>query len=317
MGNFTKPWEWEYESYFGNFTLPEPWEWPSEDYRNWVVKNVLNGLATAFGLLANGLLLGLLSRAPPLRTVSNMFLLQRAVADVLVLMVVPFIIYANIHHYYDEFSPPMCTALSIVVHGAMMASHMFLMLFTVDSYLASRPQRHTLARRRKVLRVTSAAAWLLAPVSGAAAFFIFIRPVSAHCYFHQASLAFQMHDFVFRLGVPLVVVWVFVAMTRCCRPAEPSSQDKPEGGEGAPSRQLLLGLAASFTVILVFIWIGVFQGYRLLFIDSMIPVIAFTLPYLEKVVNPILVICLSEGLRQSVAGRLPVRRSASLPLQEL
>ncbi|XP_050721576.1 somatostatin receptor type 5-like [Eriocheir sinensis] len=300
----------DYEDYYDhNFT--QPWEWPSEDYRNWVMKNVLNGLATAFGLLANGLLLGLLSRAPPLRTVSNMFLLQRAVADVLVLMVVPFIIYANIHHYYDEFSPPLCTALSIVLHGAMMASHMFLMLFTVDSYLASRPQRHTLARRRKVLRVTSAAAWLLAPVYGVAVYFKYSRSMPRNnCFFREALLALQTHYLVFRVFVPLVVVWVFLVMACCCRPAQP----KTERGEGVPIPQLLLGLAATFTVIR---FLDVFLAFRLIFVHSVIHVIAFTLPYLEKVVNPILVICLSEGLRQSVAGRLPVRRSASLPLQEL
>ncbi|XP_050721203.1 neuropeptides B/W receptor type 1-like [Eriocheir sinensis] len=301
MGNFTEPWEWE---------------WDSEYYRKWLVDNVLNGLATALGLLANGFLLGLLSRAPPLRTVSNMFLLQRAVADVLVLMVVPFIIYANIwiHHDGEEFSPPLCTALSIVMHGAIMASHMFLMLFTVDSYLASRPQRHTLARRRKLLRVTSAAAWLLAAVYGVAAFFIYKRYMHGHCFFHKAL---QVHDLVFRLGVPLLVVWVFVVLARCRCTAEAASQAKPEGGEGAPSRLLQLGLAASFTVIRALFWLGVFRTYEFIFVASMIHVIAFTVPYLEKVVNPILVICLSEGLRQSVAGRLPVRRSASLPLQEL
>lgn len=306
----------DYDDYY-NHNFTQPWEWEdSESYREWMTENVLNGSAVALGLLANGLLLGLLSRTSLLRTVSNMYLLQRAVADVLVLMVVPFVIHANIYyHYHDEFSKPLCTALTMAMHGATMASHVFLMLFTVDSYLASRPQRHTLARRRKVLRVTSAAAWLLAAVYGVTIYFNYSGDRSVHCYLREATHLFMTHNLVFRLGMPLVVVWVFVVMALCQGTANPGTQPVPEEGERAPSLQLQLGLAATFTVIR---FLFLFLAYKSLSVHSGIPIIAYTLPNLEKVVNPILVICLLEGLRKTVArGWLPVHRSASLPLQEL
>lgn len=100
-------------------------------------------------------------------------------------------------------------------------------------------------------------------------------------------------------------------MTLCRRPAKPSSQPREEGeANGNPNRRLLLGLAISFTVVRALLWLGLIPDLGL------ITVITNALPNLEKAVNSILVLSLSKGLQQELAGWLPVRRSTSLPLQD-
>ncbi|XP_050721205.1 neuropeptides B/W receptor type 1-like [Eriocheir sinensis] len=314
--NTSAAWESLELGHDGNITVEE-----YEYYYVWPVTlwSVLQGLPAAVGLLANTILLVLFATSPRQRTVSNIFLLQRAVADVLSLsMMVVFI--ALRESRIVKYSPGLCTTLSVVKHVGTEAALVLFILFTMDSYLASRPQHHTLPYRNKVMGLTSAAAWLMAAAVGLAAYFLTYVDDDGGCnvgpffgmFTHYYLRSVEMFVSVM---VPLVVVWVFVSLSLPPTPAMP----KGDGHEG-PNRRLLLGLASTFTVLHGLYWLVVFLGFVLPFHARpfyIIEAIAFSLPVLNEAINPILVICLTEGLRQKVAGWLPARHSDSLPLQDL
>lgn len=298
--NVAAPWEDEYESLIKR------------------VFSVLQCLMVAAGLLANTLLLVLFAASPRQRTVPNMFLLQRAVAEMLFFIVVVATVVISSGDL--NFSVDLCSIVRFVLYMGVVGSLMFLMLFTVDSYLASRPQHHTLSYRRKVMRLTSGAAWLLAAAEGFASYFF------AYSVYHEEKLVCVFGPFfesrllqltinaITQAVVPLVVVWVFVSLALLPRPAVPNREEGQEG----PNRHLLLGLAVTFTMLHGVFWATVVLDDALI-ISRMIDIV-YLLPFVERSMSPILVICLSEGLQQKVAGWFAccsARRSNPLPLQQL
>lgn len=314
--NTSVAWESLEYDYSGNVTVEE-----YEYYHAWPVtlSMVVRGLAIAAGLLANTFLLVLFAMSPRQRTVSSTFLLQRAVADVLSLTSLVF--FLAIGQSGDKHHPALCTGPSVTIHVATVASPVLFLLFTLDSYLASRPQHHTLPHRRRVMQLTSAAAWLLSGAVGIAAYFLTHTDDGGRCNvgpFYQSFAEYptKLLELCVLLLVPLVVMWVFVSMS--LPPPSPVTP-KAEGLEGL-NRRLLLGLAATFTVLHGLYWLVTFISFVLPYHARpfyIIEVISYSLPIYNEAINPILVICLTKGLRQRVAGWLPRRHSGSLPLQDL
>uniref|UniRef100_A0A0N7ZC28 G-protein coupled receptors family 1 profile domain-containing protein n=1 Tax=Scylla olivacea TaxID=85551 RepID=A0A0N7ZC28_SCYOL len=311
----------EYDEYkYSNYSYTDSWEEDDYHYPP-LIRTVLMSLTTAIALLANVLLLVVLCSAPSLlNTTSNVIFLQRAIADLFSSIAMVFFTVGTTG--VDIIVTGTCITFSVIIHVGTVASIEFLMAFAMDSYLAAYPQHHPPPSRRKTLRMTSALAWVLAAAAGIAAI-VFTEASGRMCFlgpfFQSWNVYIKALELVVMLVVPLTVTWVFVSMALLPLPNS-SSAEAREPGEKGPNRSLMLGLTSTFTVAYCLYWIFeivIFSGYYGSWLLNLYYIIV-TLPTLSEAVNPILVICLTEDLRQKVAGWLPSRRhSTSLPLGEL
>ncbi|MPC84996.1 hypothetical protein E2C01_079754 [Portunus trituberculatus] len=310
----------EYDDYnYNNYT--DTWEEVDYYYSPSLTRSVLLYLVSAIALLANAFLLVVLCTAPSrLSTTSNVIFLQRAIADLFSSIAIVFFT-AGLDVPVIVVSGT-CFTFSVMIHVGSVASNVLLMAFTVDSYLAANPQQYTHLLRRNTMRMASALVWGLAAAAGIAAI-IFTTMLRRGCFpgpfFSTYNLLVKAIEVFVMYLVPLIVTWVLVSVALPPRPNS-FSAETTEQGEKGPNRSLMLALTSIFTVTHGLYWIFeivVYFGYiggRFIIIYYFI----LTLPTVGEALSPILVIYLTENLKQKVAGWLPSsRHSSSLPLGEL
>ena len=296
----------------------------TEEYNpSWVtiLSLVLQSPALVAGLLANILLLVVFATSPRLITGPNVLFLQRAIVDLLFLFCVPQFMHFKATGIV-QIGVARCKALSIVVQGTTVGTLVFLMAYTLDGYLAANSRQHSAVFRRKARGITSAASWVLAVAVGIAASVLTHLDNDGQCklspIYYNGGIVVATIQMFFLFLVPLVVVWVFVGLTLNPRHSEIRADPEAMKDEG-PNRKLLLGLASTFTVLQGVYWIVFLLSAIFYTLEAFITLdIASSLSTYGEALNPILVIYLSEELRQTVAGWLPFRRSStSVPLQDM
>ncbi|MPC14752.1 hypothetical protein E2C01_007526 [Portunus trituberculatus] len=222
------------------------------------------------------------------------------------------------------------TATVILVHcccsAVRVAAFEALILGThVDSYLLSHPKHNSHPALRRKIWIASALAWILAAAAGIAAIF-FTEILGRDCCFLRPFLSFsnfliKLIELLITFLVPLIVTWVFVGVAlRRCPHSFPSEAAKV--GENGPNRSLMLGLASAFTVTYIIYWIFDMTFFFTYIGDLKMVITLYyvkvALPTICETLSPILVIYLTEDLRQKVAGWVSSRgHSTSLPLAEL
>ncbi|MPC61294.1 hypothetical protein E2C01_055363 [Portunus trituberculatus] len=311
----------EYDEYnYYNYT--ETWE--EEDYYHSppLLRTVLFSLVTAIALLANVFLLVVLCSAPShFNITSNVIFLQRAIANLFSSTAMVFFTAAPAAPVIMVSGT--CITFSVLLHVGSVASNVLLMAFTVDNYVAERPQQYTHLLRLKTIRMATALAWVLSAAAGIAAI-IFTTMLGRGCFlgpfFSLSNFHIKAIEVFVMYLVPLIVTWVLVSVA--LRSSSNSfSAETTEQGEKGSNRSLMLALTSTFTVTHGLYWIyditlyylGYFDGWLITFYYFIL-----TLPTMCDALSPILVIYLTENLRQKVAGWLSSRRrSTSLPLGEL
>ncbi|NP_001033318.1 somatostatin receptor type 5 [Sus scrofa] len=139
-----------------NGTLAEPV--PSPGARA-VAVPVLYLLVCALGLGGNALVIYVVLRHAKMKTVTNIYILNLAVADVLLMLGLPFVATQNALSYWP-FGPVLCR-LVMTLDGINQFTSIFcLTVMSVDRYLAVvHPLRSARWRRPRVARLASAAVW--------------------------------------------------------------------------------------------------------------------------------------------------------------
>ncbi|XP_066134451.1 somatostatin receptor type 5 [Saccopteryx bilineata] len=124
-----------------------------------VVVPVLYLLVCAVGLGGNLLVIYVVLRHAKMKTVTNIYILNLAVADVLLMLGLPFLATQNAVSYWP-FGPVLCR-LVMTLDGINQFTSIFcLTVMSVDRYLAVvHPIRSTRWRRPRVARLASAAVW--------------------------------------------------------------------------------------------------------------------------------------------------------------
>ncbi|KAF6127466.1 somatostatin receptor 5 [Phyllostomus discolor] len=124
-----------------------------------VVVPVLYLLVCAVGLGGNTLVIYVVLRHAKMKTVTNIYILNLAVADVLLMLGLPFLATQNAVSYWP-FGPVLCR-LVMTLDGINQFTSIFcLTVMSVDRYLAVvHPIRSTRWRRPRVAKLASAAVW--------------------------------------------------------------------------------------------------------------------------------------------------------------
>ncbi|XP_003790806.1 somatostatin receptor type 5 [Otolemur garnettii] len=124
-----------------------------------VLVPVLYLLVCTVGLGGNALVIYVVLRHAKMKTVTNIYILNLAVADVLLLLGLPFLATQNAASFWP-FGPFLCR-LVMTLDGINQFTSVFcLMVMSVDRYLAVvHPLRSTRWRRPRVAKLASAAVW--------------------------------------------------------------------------------------------------------------------------------------------------------------
>ncbi|KAM4705082.1 C-C chemokine receptor type 3-like [Rhinophrynus dorsalis] len=117
-----------------------------------------------FSLLGNGLILFLLLKYETIKTVTNLFILNLVISDLLFTISLPF--WAFYHSYEWVFGDGMCKIMSSVFYTGFFSCILFLTMMTVDRYLAV-VHAVSAARARKLLYVYLATIviWIISIIS--------------------------------------------------------------------------------------------------------------------------------------------------------
>lgn len=99
-----------------------------------IFKPVLYSIVFTCGLVGNALVLGILIWFKKLATVTDIYLLNMAISDLLFVFSLPFVIYSI--KYQWDFGDAMCKILSAIYYIGFFSSIFFVTVLSVDRYLA-------------------------------------------------------------------------------------------------------------------------------------------------------------------------------------
>ncbi|XP_053115570.1 C-C chemokine receptor type 5-like [Hemicordylus capensis] len=156
---------------YDNFAAPMYNEASIKFYYNLVPP--LYSLVFIFGLLGNTLVILILIRYKKLKSMTDIYLLNLAISDLLFIFSLPFWAYNAAHEWI--FGDAMCKILSAIYDAGFCSGSFFIILLTIDRYLAIVHAVYALKVRRVVYGViTSGITWgvaFLVSVPG----FIFVK----------------------------------------------------------------------------------------------------------------------------------------------
>ncbi|XP_045625482.1 somatostatin receptor type 2 [Procambarus clarkii] len=224
----------------------------------------------AVGVIANLYVICML-RYPGKVRITNIYVLNRCLADLLFFLPVPALV-ADITLDHWMFGDVLCRMCMTQLHVCSYASNAFLLVMSVDCFYAvTHTGDESLSRRTRVMKVLVSVVWVLAVVLAVPYLTIFgaqIYDKSAvtHCVLliaSEASTAFSLYLFfsISSNTVTLVTCWVMLSMATSTKST--SILTLQNDREGLPVWRLLLGLTVTLTMcqglptllqILEFVW---------------------------------------------------------------
>lgn len=124
-----------------------------------VISMILYAIVCIVGLLGNTLVIYVVLRFSKMQTVTNMYILNLAIADECFLIGIPFLI-TTMHLGEWTFGKPMCKAYMISTSITQFTSSIFLFIMSADRYIAvCHPISSTSFRTSFVSKLVSGIAW--------------------------------------------------------------------------------------------------------------------------------------------------------------
>ncbi|KAL6482675.1 hypothetical protein MHYP_G00075470 [Metynnis hypsauchen] len=143
-----------------NCTPPEDYFFYADLY---VVLPVIYSVICAVGLTGNTAVIYVILKAPKMKTVTNMFILNLAIADDLFTLVLPINIAEHLLHYWP-FGEVLCKIILSIDHYNIFSSIYFLTVMSVDRYLvvlATVRSKRMPYRTYRAAKIVSLCVWVL------------------------------------------------------------------------------------------------------------------------------------------------------------
>ncbi|CDQ96529.1 unnamed protein product, partial [Oncorhynchus mykiss] len=129
----------------------------------YVVLPVIYSVICAVGLTGNTAVIYVILKAPKMKTVTNMFILNLAIADDLFTLVLPINIAEHLLHYWP-FGEVLCKVILSIDHYNIFSSIYFLTVMSVDRYLvvlATVRSKRMPYRTYRAAKIVSLCVWIL------------------------------------------------------------------------------------------------------------------------------------------------------------
>ncbi|KAM9351383.1 neuropeptides B/W receptor type 2b [Symphorus nematophorus] len=134
---------------------------PSPDF--YVILPVIYSVICAVGLTGNTAVIYVILKAPKMKTVTNMFILNLAIADDLFTLVLPINIAEHLLHYWP-FDEVLCKVILSIDHYNIFSSIYFLTVMSIDRYLvvlATVRSKRMPYRTYRAAKIISLCVWIL------------------------------------------------------------------------------------------------------------------------------------------------------------
>ncbi|XP_078691625.1 somatostatin receptor type 2-like [Branchiostoma floridae x Branchiostoma belcheri] len=270
------------------------------------------------GICGNSLVIYVVLRYAKMKTVTNIYIMNLAMADTLFMIGIPFLA-ASFALRNWPFGTVMCKIVLSLDAINMFSSVFNLTVMSVDRYLAVvHPVKSADFRRPRIAKVVNVCVWV-ASIIVISPVIVVARPTeeqdgSLACNLNWSdteegmtfwSTVFIAYTFVIGFVAPLIII--AVCYTLLLRKVKSASAKAGARGSRKRSRRKVTRMVVVMVVVFVICWLP-FYTLQLVNLNVQLPVTPFligsyhfivTLSYANSCVNPILYALLSENFKKS------------------
>lgn len=282
----------------------------------YVVTQVLYALVCVVGLLGNTLVIYVVLRYSKMQTVTNMYIVNLAIADECFLIGIPFLIITMSIQAWP-FGSFMCKVYMISTGINQFTSSIFLCIMSADRYIAvCHPIAAPRLRTPFVSRVVSAAAWtasalVMTPIFMYTTLIPTENGLSCNILWpeHDSSkgqASFTLYSFALGFATPLTLIFVFYCLViRKLKTVGPKNKSKEKKRSHRKVTKLVLTVIAVYVLCWLPYW--TFQ-VALIYspptecanrITITVFLVAACFSYSNSAMNPILYAFLSDNFKKS------------------
>ncbi|XP_017473161.1 PREDICTED: somatostatin receptor type 2-like [Rhagoletis zephyria] len=280
---------------------------------------VLYSLVCLVGLFGNTLVIYVVLRFSKMQTVTNIYILNLAIADECFLIGIPFLLY-TMRICSWRFGDFMCKAYMVSTSITQFTSSIFLLIMSADRYLAvCHPIASPKYRTQRIAKIVSAIAWLtsvvlMLPVILYASTVIQEDGVNLSCniewpetYKKHSATTFTLYTFFLGFATPLCFILCFYYLVIRKLHAVGS---KHKSKEKKRSHRKVTRLVLTVITVYILCWLPYWISQVTLInsnpmqnqlsrLEILIFLLLFCLVYSNSAMNPILYAFLSDNFRKS------------------
>ncbi|VDL75615.1 unnamed protein product [Nippostrongylus brasiliensis] len=280
-------------------------EWAADDSQQLLhharmLVNLICCLAAVLGIPANLFVLIAIFYFRDMRTISNIYIGNLAVADLLFLAGTPIIIIQSITKDWN-FGSVVCKGFVTGNGISQFASAMFIAVLSLDRFLAvCRPTRSSILRTRRAATIAAILTWAIV-VLEITPLFMFVKLMNLFRFF-------TTYAFTLSYLLPLIAIWIFYAkiIQKLWRRRR-QLHLKRKISKRKTTKVTIMGfsIVISYTLCWLPYWliqwsIALNIGWnRNLSILSCASYAAFALLYINRAVNPFIYVFLSESFKRN------------------
>ncbi|XP_063972200.1 somatostatin receptor type 2 isoform X2 [Diachasmimorpha longicaudata] len=279
-----------------------------------IVNQVLYSIVCIVGLLGNTLVIYVVLRFSKMQTVTNMYIVNLAIADECFLIGIPFLV-TTMSLGYWPFGKIMCKAYMTTTSINQFTSSIFLFIMSADRYIAvCHPISSPKMRTPFISKIVSLSAW------GTSALFmvpVFLyantgesqNGMSCNIFWpddHGGQTMFTLYSFVMGFAIPLTLILIFYFLViRKLQTVGPKNKSKEKKRSHRKVTKLVLTVITVYVLCWLPYWI---TQVALIYTppkqcQSRIGITAFLLAgflsYSNSAMNPILYAFLSDNFKKS------------------
>lgn len=288
-----------------------------------ISQEILFGIVCVVGLLGNTLVIYVVIRFSKMQTVTNMYIVNLAIADECFLIGIPFLITTMIRKSWI-FGETMCRAYLILTSINQFTSSIFLFIMSADRYVAvCHPISSPKWRTPLISRIVSVAAWtcsiiLMIPIfnnstevsremTNTTVKSCIIAWNKNSTYQGTEASAFILYTFIFSFATPLCLILIFYCLViQKLKTVGPQNKSKEKKRSHRKVTNLVLTVVTVYVLCWLPYWIlqlaNIFSNSEETKVSKFliaIHLLASCLSYSNSAMNPILYAFLSDNFKKS------------------
>lgn len=277
-----------------------------------IILQICYALAFGVGLCGNSLVIYVIIRFSKMQTVTNLYILNLAVADELFVIGIPFLMITSWLGYWS-FGHFMCKLYMITTSLNQFTSSLFLTIMSADRYIAvCHPINSPKFRTPLIAKLVSATAWttsafMIVPV------LMYAKTSSAHgvitCnifWSPDLQTVFTFYSFVLAFGIPVILFFIFYSLVLIkLKTVGPNARSKEKKKTHKKVTKMVLTVITVYVICYLPYWvlqvILIYSPPKQIQSPLMIVLYLFSscLSYANSAINPILYAFLSDNFKKS------------------
>nr|UVI03434.1 allatostatin C receptor 2 [Procambarus clarkii] len=281
-----------------------------------VITQLFYAITCVVGLCGNTLVIYVVTRFSKMQTVTNLYILNLAIADELFVVGIPFLMTTSMLGHWP-FGSIMCKLYMITTSLNQFTSSLFLTIMSADRYIAvCHPISSPRFRTPMISKLVSLTAWTLSALM-IVPVFMYSNTLedngldNCNIFWPESEgvrgeIAFIRYSFALAFGAPLALIFIFYSLVlHKLKTVGPKSKSK----EKKKSRQKVTRLVLTVITVYVICWLPYWVLQLTLILSTpkqghtnfmvVLFMISSCLSYINSALNPILYAFLSDNFKKS------------------